>query len=138
VRLSRLQPEYTNWDIMFSPTGAVIGSAAGEAHIFLWLREETASVQDLPVATTVAPSGQLRMIPTTNTGNHSIVAVVSRTGLVRSVEPNFGAMQGGAATATMDADGTTIGANFPYWNRFQLYNLFFSELNAPDGGETGL
>jgi hypothetical protein len=80
----------------------------------------------------------LRMIPTTNTGNHGIVAVVSRTGLVRSVEPNFGAMQGGSATATMDSNGVTIGPNFLYWNRMQLYDLYFSEINAPDGGETGL
>jgi prepilin-type N-terminal cleavage/methylation domain-containing protein len=145
VRLSKLQPEYTNWDIMFSPAGPVIGSAASDAHIFLWLREETASTQDLPVATSdpvtnlpMPPSGQLRMIPTTNTGNHGIVAVVSRTGLVRSVEPNFGAMQGGSATATMDSNGVTIGPNFLYWNRMQLYDLYFSEINAPDGGETGL
>jgi prepilin-type N-terminal cleavage/methylation domain-containing protein len=138
VRLSRLQPEYTNWDIMFAPTGSLIGSAAADAHLFLWLREEQASVQDVPVATTVAPSGQLRMIPTNNSGNHAIVAVVSRTGLVRSVEPNFGAMQGASATATMDADGTTTGPSFAYWNRLALYDLFFSELNAPDGGETGL
>jgi len=137
-RLSRLQPEYTNWDIMFGPTGAVVGSAATDAHIFLWLREERALVQDLPVAAAVAPSGMLRMIPTNNSGNHSVVAIVSRTGLIRSVEPNFGALQGGAANATMDADGTTTGPSFAYWNRFKLYDLFFSELNAPDGGETGL
>ena len=142
VRLSHLQPEYTNWDIMFSPTGAVIGSAAADAHIFLWLREEQASVQDIPVATThpslpMPASGQLRVIPTNNSGNHAIVAVVSRTGLIRSVEPNFGAMKG-VADPTMDADGVTFGSNYPYWNRMQLYNLFYSELNAPDGGETGL
>jgi prepilin-type N-terminal cleavage/methylation domain-containing protein len=138
VRLSRLQPEYTNWDILFSPTGAVIGSASAEAHIFLWLREEAASVQDVQVAPAVAPSQRLRLIPTNNTGNHAIVAIVSRTGLIRSVEPNFGAMQGGSANATMDIDGVTTGANLPYWNRFKLYDLFYSEINAPDGGETGL
>ena len=67
------------------------------------------------------------------------MAIVSRTGLVRSVEPNFGAMQGDSGhDATMDADGIAIGPNFLYWNRMQLYDLFFSELNAPDGGETGL
>jgi hypothetical protein len=143
VRLSRLQPEYTNWDILFGPTGAVIGSAASDAHIFLWLREEAASTQDLAVATSdpnvpMPPSGVLRAIPTNNTGNHTIVAIVSRTGLVRSVEPNFGAMQGGSANATMDTDGKTFGPSFGYWNRLKYYDLFYSELNAPDGGETGL
>jgi len=150
IRLSRLQPEYTNWDIMFSPTGSVIGSAAADAHIFLWLREEQASVVDLPVATSdpnmpMPPSGILRAIPTNNSGNHTIVAIVSRTGLVRSVEPNFGAIQPNPPPPpasndkrTMDSDGIALGPNFQYWNRLKLYDLFYSELNAPDGGETGL
>jgi hypothetical protein len=137
IRLTRLQPEYTNWDIMFAPTGAVIGSAAADAHIFLWLREEQAATEDLAVAAAVAPSGRLRAIPTNNTGNHAIVAVVSRTGLVRSVEPNFGAIKTDV-DPTMDATAATYGTGLPYWDRRDLYNLFFSELNAPDGGETGL
>jgi prepilin-type N-terminal cleavage/methylation domain-containing protein len=136
-RLSRLAPEYTNWDIMFSPTGAVLGNAAADAHIFLWLREEAAPVEDLTVANTVAPSGRLRAIPTNNTGNHSIVAIVSRTGLIRSVEPNFGRIPTDP-DPTMDVDGNTFGTTFPYWDRRNFYDLFYSELNAPDGGETGL
>jgi hypothetical protein len=137
VRLSRLQPEYQHWDIVFAPNGQLIGAAAADSHVFLWLREELAATQDIPVPAAVAPSGQMRVIPVTNSGNHGIVAITSRNGLIRSVEPNFGATIGSAAVATMDG-ALTPGSNGEYWNYRSLYDLYFSQLSAPDGGETGL
>jgi prepilin-type N-terminal cleavage/methylation domain-containing protein len=137
ARLSRLQPEYSNWDVMFAPNGQVIGSAAADSHIFIWLREQLAQTVDLPVPAATAPSGFMRVIPSTNSGNHAVVTIAARTGLVRSVEPNFGAAVGSFATATMDA-ALTPNAAGEYWNFRTLYDLYFSSLSAPDGGETGL
>jgi prepilin-type N-terminal cleavage/methylation domain-containing protein len=137
VRLSRLQPEYQHWDIVFAPNGQVIGAAAAEAHVFLWLRDELAATDDITVPVATAPSGFMRVIPVNNSGNHAIVAIAARTGLIRSVEPNFGTAIGSASTATMDA-ALAPGASFEYWNYRSLYDLYFSQLSAPDGGETGL
>jgi hypothetical protein len=88
------------------------------------------------VPTTVAPSGYVRLLPTTNTGNHGIVGVSARSGLVRSAEPYFGA-DPNDVTATVDASLNT-GSNNPYWNPAKLYDLYFNTILAPDGGETGL
>lgn len=149
MRLTRLNPENGHWDIMFAPNGSVIGAATADAHIFLWLREQLAATEDVQIPDPNSPPNPprfLRLIPTTNTGNHAFVAVLARTGLVRSAEPNFGADQ--TTTQSTQLAPTGIGAlsppppaagSFgPYWNYTELYRLYFNTLTAPDGGETGL
>ena len=93
-RLTRLEPSAPNgtgfWDILFAPNGQVIGTAAEDPHIVLWLRETTASVDIVNTGvTTQRPTGFQKLIPTTGAGLHTVVGVYSRTGYARSIEPNF-------------------------------------------------
>ncbi|HVJ82044.1 MAG TPA: hypothetical protein VNC50_13325, partial [Planctomycetia bacterium] len=141
-RLSRMTPDSRNWDIRFGPNGQVVGSAAADSHLFLWLRETAANVEDIPNAQLAAamqtPSGYRRAIPALSPGNHAIVAIASRTGLVRSVEPNFGADTTLAATVSAIVARDQLTAGTEFFNPALLYNIYFNDLLAPEGGETGL
>lgn len=92
VRLSRLRPESGKWDIMFGPDGRILGEAAAEPQIILWLRDELAGIELVTVPVDVN-KGQLnttqKLVRTTGTRRHNLVSVFSRTGYVQSIDPVF-------------------------------------------------
>ncbi|QDU60295.1 hypothetical protein Pan216_11340 [Planctomycetes bacterium Pan216] len=83
-RLSRLTRDENAlaFDIMFAPDGRVIGSAARDSQIALWLRDEF--VQD--VSRNTAYSNR-REVQTQGSDEHLLIVVHSRSGLVHAVRP---------------------------------------------------
>lgn len=87
-RLTRLRPTTSGqWDILLSPQGQVIGDAAAESQIALWVRESLAGVET--VACNLTNSKLQKVVTSTGTGRHLIVGVFSRGGFVAVADPNF-------------------------------------------------
>lgn len=87
VRLSRVPVDSQSgyFDILFAPNGQVINNAAVEQYLALWIREETAGVEE----TLVSAGMRQKRIPVPVRGTHLLMTVFPKTGLVKSVDPFF-------------------------------------------------
>lgn len=106
-RLTRLTPGFAqgflnpetnqiefNFDILFAPDGRVIGNAANDDRIILWVRDEniveTVDNPNWAVAPAPTGSGQPRKeISAGTSGRNFLVALSTRTGFLATFEPAF-------------------------------------------------
>lgn len=105
-RLSRIRPAWVGydangqwdigWDIMMSPAGRVVGTAAAESQIVLWIRELTAGIDIVDVGTNTNPavdvgtnSGKRKLVRQVGSGNNALLAIFPRTGRVQSSTPEL-------------------------------------------------
>lgn len=124
-RLTRLRPTFYNgtnpsqsqWDIVMSPSGRLIGTAASEPQVVLWLREETAGVATANVGTTLntggTTDGNAKLVRKVAPGNHALLAIYSRTGRVQSAAPDF------------KVDATFAGDAAGYFDSRRYYDFVF-------------
>jgi prepilin-type N-terminal cleavage/methylation domain-containing protein len=83
-------------DILFGPSGQVVGSAAGYDKIILWVRDY--SLAQPPVSNTTSPVWSLE-------GDHSLITLYTRSGLVAAYPPDVN----GPTYYTFTQDGKSSG-----------------------------
>lgn len=124
-RLTRLTPGFSqgflnpetgqlefNFDILFAPDGRVIGNAANDDRIILWVRDEniveTVENPNWNVIAAPAGSGRARKEISASTGGQNyLVALSTRTGLLATFRPAF------EDKLTYDANAPTGWAQVP-------------------------
>ncbi|MFO0949350.1 MAG: hypothetical protein U1D30_26130 [Planctomycetota bacterium] len=122
------------WDIMISPSGRVIGSAAAEPQVILWIREQTAGVDVVTVGTDTSKAGTddgfRKLIRTVGTGNHALLAIFTRTGRVQSSLPNLGELPP-PSTLPAPVDKSIVTFNgVNYYNPYGYYQFVLSGSRA--------
>lgn len=94
-RLSRISPDELSrsFEVMLTPEGTVIGSAAVDPQIILWVRDEFGSGADPNPNSPANPSIPLLLtrkeVRVDNSGTHALVTIYARTGYVITSDPNF-------------------------------------------------
>lgn len=82
-RLSRIERDELSrqFDIMFSPSGRLIGSASRDTQVILWLRDENTTQAELVNGRKEILTGQ--------DGQHMLIAIFSRSGTIQVSQPHF-------------------------------------------------
>ncbi|MBX9653823.1 hypothetical protein K2Y11_09430 [bacterium] len=140
-RLTRLKPRMSTitllrpgaqidfgYDIMFSPQRNVIGAAAVDERIVLWLRDETGVIVE-PNTNYVAQDGAptnpqqntlyRKQLTTNSSSSNSLVAIMTRTGVVGTFKPVLQDVLTETKASGNAGGGTTAGGDgFFDWNDY--------------------